>query len=144
VVFSKDDRQLLDWVSRGQHPIGLAASETAALELKGKGVPLELVSADALREGGFVSGGFGSLAVLNRAPHPNAVKLYMDWLLSVPGQTDWSKASGYPSRRLDVPAEHTDPGARPKPGAQYQEQYKEVYVRLKDEAIAFVRSIIRD
>jgi iron(III) transport system substrate-binding protein len=33
LVFSKDERQILDWVARGQYPVALAPSETVAVEL---------------------------------------------------------------------------------------------------------------
>jgi iron(III) transport system substrate-binding protein len=42
--------------------------------------------------------------ILKRAPHPNAAKLYMDFLLSPEGQAIYVKLMGWRSARPDVPA----------------------------------------
>jgi len=48
---------------------------------------------------------------LNRAPHPNAAKVFINWLLSRDGQTVFQKVISVPgdarnSRRIDVPKDH--------------------------------------
>jgi len=54
---------------------------------------------DCLQQGG--TGGF--LAVPKAAPHPNAAKLFVNWMLSAAGQTAWTRISKENSRRRDVP-----------------------------------------
>ena len=54
------------------------------------------------REGIFVSGGSGNLAILKNAPHPNALRVFVNWLLGKEGQEIYSKALGQGTRRLDV------------------------------------------
>jgi iron(III) transport system substrate-binding protein len=142
LAFSKDDRQLLDWLARGQYPLALAAGDLLAMEMKRKGLPVELLEAEAVQDGAHVTAGFGTLGVLNRGPHPNAVKVYLNWLLSKEGQTAWSRASGYPSRRLDVPTDHLNPFQVPKPGVEYRVQYKEHYLSMRKEVQEFVEAII--
>jgi iron(III) transport system substrate-binding protein len=144
IVLSKDDRQVLDWVARGQHPLTLSPSERSAVELIKKGVRLELLPGEALAEGTYFSAASGTVAVLNPPPHPNATKVYLNWLLSQDGQTQVSVASGYPSRRLDVPTDHLDAVVLPKPGVEYLETYQERYVRMKEEVESFLRATIRD
>lgn len=52
LVFSNDDRQMLDWVARGQFLIAIAPSELLAAELKEKGVTdLELLPPTLSRRG---------------------------------------------------------------------------------------------
>src|SRR5262249_35272875 len=41
--------------------------------------------------------------ILKRAPHPNAARLFMDYLLSQEGQTLYAKAMGWTSARSDTP-----------------------------------------
>ena len=41
--------------------------------------------------------------ILKRAPHPNASKLFLDYLLSQEGQAAYAKAMGWSSARADVP-----------------------------------------
>jgi iron(III) transport system substrate-binding protein len=143
VTFSKDDRQILDWVARGQYPLTLTASDLAVAELKKKGITIELLPSEALAEGTYLTAGFGSVSVIDRAPHPNATKVYLNWLLSQEGQTAWSRASGYPSRRLDVPTDHlADPALIPKPGVAYQENYKERYQLVFRDIQAYMLSVL--
>lgn len=143
VVLSQDDRQVLEWAARGRHPIVLAPNELAVIELKSKGLPLEQVGAERFKEGSYLTAANGSVVLLNRAPHPNAAKLYLNWLLSRNGQTQWTQLSGYPSRRLDVPTDHLDPIAVPKEGVEYQPNYKEAYVRLKGEIIPLLTQLLQ-
>ena len=67
---------------------------------EGLGATIEkLECPDCLAQGG--TGGF--LAVPKTAPHPNAAKLFVNWMLSSVGQTAWTRISEENSRRLDVP-----------------------------------------
>jgi ABC-type Fe3+ transport system substrate-binding protein len=54
------------------------------------------------KEGLYVSGGYGHLTILKNAPHPNAAKVFVNWLLSRDGQEVFSRAMGVASRRLDI------------------------------------------
>jgi iron(III) transport system substrate-binding protein len=83
--------------------------------------------------GGYVSAGFGSAMLVNKAPHPNAAKVFLNWLLAKEGQTAWSKAMGYVSRRLDVPTDHLPPYWVPKPGVKYWPGYYEEDATLSPE-----------
>jgi iron(III) transport system substrate-binding protein len=141
-VIANDDRQLLDFVALGKNPIAIGPAGTQAWELKQTGLPLELYPGEALREGSFVTSSNGTVSVVRDAPHPNAVKVYLDWLLSKEGQTAWSVAVGVPSRRTDVPTDHLEPFVVPQPGVQYQENYKEQYVDLKDQIVDLMKPMI--
>jgi ABC-type Fe3+ transport system substrate-binding protein len=80
---------------------------------------------------------------MNRAPHPNAARLYLNWLLSKEGQTDWSRASSYPSRRLDGPRDHLNPESLPQEGKSYLPTYKEEYFKYNDEAEALIIELLK-
>ncbi len=54
------------------------------------------------REGLYVSGGYGHLTVLKNPPHPNATRVFVNWLLGRDGQEIFSRGMGVGSRRLDV------------------------------------------
>ena len=55
-----------------------------------------------LKEGTYVSGGNGIVGIIKGAPHPNAAKLFFNWLLSRDGQELHGKTAQQPTRRLDV------------------------------------------
>jgi iron(III) transport system substrate-binding protein len=146
VAVTRNARQALDWVAQGQYPIGLGVSGTEAQDLMRRGVPLGLVDPEAtFREGGFVTSGFGTVSVVNRPPHPNATRVYLNWLLSKEGQTDWTQASAGASRRLDVPTDGLPEYTIPNPGVSYVETYGEDYIKIKEDvALPFLRTVVKN
>jgi ABC-type Fe3+ transport system substrate-binding protein len=54
------------------------------------------------KEGLYVSGGYGHLTVLKNPPHPNASKVFVNWLLSRDGQEVFTRGMGVGSRRFDI------------------------------------------
>jgi ABC-type Fe3+ transport system substrate-binding protein len=82
------------------------------------------------------------VGVVNRAPHPNAAKVYLNWLLSRDGQLDWSRATGVGSRRTDIPTDHLPDYVVPRPGVKYQQSWKEALVDLKEEVMELLRTAI--
>lgn len=142
IFFSNDERQLLDFVARGRYPIAIGPSGVLAFEFRSKGLPIELVGSAGLQEGGFVTASNGTIMVPRNPPHPNAAKLYLDYLLSREGQLAWSKASGLASLRLDVPKDHIPEILVPKEGVKYQENYIEAFVLRRDEIVAFLDTIL--
>lgn len=44
-----------------------------------------------------------AIYLYNRAPHPNAAKLFINWALTREGQTAFTQQTQIPSRRTDVP-----------------------------------------
>jgi iron(III) transport system substrate-binding protein len=113
----KDYAQEVNMLGQGKFPVGLGLSDGIAEERAKQGVPLEIVDIRQLKEGSDTSPASGGLSVFNRAPHPNAAKLFINWLLSKEGQTIYARATGYISNRLDVPTDHARPWRVPQPGA---------------------------
>ena len=68
--------------------------------------------------------GAGAISVVDRAPHPNAAKLYLNWLLSREGQAAWRETK-FASLRVDVPK--TNLIAAPEPGKAYANAGNEAY-----------------
>jgi iron(III) transport system substrate-binding protein len=144
VVLTKDDRQLTDWVARGQYPIGLASNDFTALDLRQRGVPVESLPAEALKEGSYLTAAWGSVVLVNRAPHPNAARVYLNWLLSKAGQEAVAQVSGYPSRRLDASTESLRDSVIPKPGVPFRDLSKERYVQQQEEITGYLKTLIPD
>jgi len=142
LVFTREDRQLAEWVARGEYTIGLGQQDFAALELKKKGVPIENLPGPAIREPTYLNAGWGSVGVINKAPHPNATKVYLNWLMSRAGQETIARVSGYPSRRQDTSNESLPDHVLPKPGVQYLDDASEENQRVKQEVLAFLKTAI--
>jgi ABC-type Fe3+ transport system substrate-binding protein len=54
------------------------------------------------KEGLYISGGYGHLTVFKNQPHPNASKVFINWLLGHDGQEVFARGLGVGTRRLDV------------------------------------------
>ncbi len=55
-----------------------------------------------LKEGSYGTAGRGTLAIMKSPAHPNATKVFVNWLLGREGQEVVSRALSQATRRLDV------------------------------------------
>ena len=101
-------------LAAGAFKIDMRLNVNRVMDYQDKGAPIEWVGPDRMKEGGSTHVGSGAVALFNRAPHPNAAKVFINWVLSKEGQTEFSLASGLASRRLDVPKDHIDAWSLPK------------------------------
>lgn len=117
IVYTTNRRQIADWVVRGRHPIALGLDENDVKVFQEQGLAKNIGTLpDSFYKTQQLSSGFGGLGVIDRAPHPHAAAVYVNWLLSREGQEEWSKIPRV-SRRLDVKA--VDPELAPHPGVIY-------------------------
>ena len=142
VTLSLDDRQILDWVARGQYPIAIGPSNVLTNEYVERGLPVRMLDSQNLTEGAYLTAGNGSLAIVKNPPHPNATKVFMDWWLGKEAQTGWTKAIGFATLRTDVPKDNVDPLNIPKDGVSYQNNHSEPFVKLREEIVAYIKTII--
>ncbi len=117
-VADRDQRRQIEWVAQGKYAFLLAPSDGTLGQLLGRGLKLGIVS-EFKNYGTYVTASFGSAMLLNQAPHPNAAKIFLNWVLSKEGQTAWSKAMDHVSRRKDVSTEHLPPYIVPPPNAKF-------------------------
>jgi iron(III) transport system substrate-binding protein len=113
----KNYAQEVDMLGQGRFPVGIGLSDSMIEERTKRGVPIVIVDPRQMKEGTPISPVSGGLSLVNRAPHPNAAKLYINWLLSKEAQTIFARATGYISNRVDVPTDHAPPWRIPQPGS---------------------------
>lgn len=87
--------QIADLVAAGEYPIGLNTYSTNIEDLKARGAPVEWVGLDP------VIAILHPIAINVTAPHPNASKLFVDFVLSKEGMMLLRSFKRIPSR-LDV------------------------------------------
>jgi iron(III) transport system substrate-binding protein len=130
VAFIQDYRQIADGVARGKYTmaifVGSAGRDIDSLGRKGLPVAnFSRVVEKPLKERPILgaSGASNNLTVVNRRPHPNAAKLFVNWFLSKEGQTVMhTKSEGIPDQTLRVDV--TEKGKLSedemrKPGVEY-------------------------
>ena len=78
-----------------------------------------------MREGANISSASGNIGFVNRAPHPNAGKVFINWLLSRQGQivvqTEYAKVrtGASNSRRIDIPKDMVPAADRLRDSIEY-------------------------
>jgi iron(III) transport system substrate-binding protein len=110
VTISGDSRQMGDWVAAGKFAVSIFGP-ISRMDLdvaKQQGLPVDWFSPDQLKEGAYITAGSGGVALMKRAPHPNAAKIAINWLLSREGQMIYQKIfrsgeDGPDSMRIDIP-----------------------------------------
>lgn len=141
--FSRDARQLVEWVARGINPIAIGVSLNEIENFKTSGIKnidvIEMPNAPLRVTASFYP------HVPKKAPHPNAALVFMNWYASKPGQEVNSRAQVMASRRTDVTIPGQPEIIKPKPGVYYNDQYAEDFVLNKrDKLIEDVRKIVGD
>jgi len=125
ITLFRDRRQGTNWLATGKFSVcHLCRDIDKAAK---QGLPVEDISPDKLKEGGSIGGGGSSvLALINRAPHPNAAKLFINWYLSRQGQALWQQVMNVKeveasdSMRIDLAKDDVLPDGKRAPGREYQ------------------------
>jgi iron(III) transport system substrate-binding protein len=124
ITLFRDRRQGTNWLATGKYPLCLLCRDID--KATKQGLPVDEIAPDQLKEGGSIGGGGSSVLVLiNRAPHPNAAKVFINWYLSRQGQTVWQnvmnqkEVEASDSMRIDIPKEDVLPDGRRVEGRSY-------------------------
>jgi len=119
VTIARDYRQPIDWLAAGKFAVCIPCNTRESEKAIKQGLPLgETLE---LKEGGTLSAGGGTISFLDKAPHPNAAKLFVNWLLSREGQIEFQKRDGSDSFRIDIPKHMVSRENRRIEGADYFE-----------------------
>ena len=100
LFISRDGKQIADALAKGTLAVGLGVSQRFVDPYIKTGLPIKPLM--SIKEGMGGSNGFGTVAVMKNAPHPNAAKVYINWLLGKEGQDLYGRALTQGTRRLDV------------------------------------------
>jgi len=100
LFLARDLRLLAENLAKGRVGIALGIGYSESLPFIKAALPLSALPTP--KEGLYTTGGYGHLTIIKNAPHPNAGKVFVNWLLGKEAQEIFSKAMGAPTRRLDV------------------------------------------
>jgi iron(III) transport system substrate-binding protein len=138
----EDSRQWGDWLARGTYPIAIGAAARDIETLKRDGFRLEVLRPFA-EAPGIATGAFGIVVLLADAPHPNAAKLFVNWMAMREGQETWGRADQSPVVRTDLDNSWAPPYTVPRPEYQYLDGYDWTYVNTAFlESIAKIRQVM--
>ena len=129
----RDYRQGPDWLAVGKYSICFFCDVDL---LKQQGLPVETFGPRAFKEGGGLVQQFGTVTLVNKAPHPNAARVFVNWLLSRKGQIALQKTlvnseSPPDSLRIDIPKDDVPFLSRRVDGVNYIDTSKPGWQDMK-------------
>jgi iron(III) transport system substrate-binding protein len=140
----RDLRRQLEWVAQGRYDILVAPGTSQLEQLLEQGIKIGVV-AEVKGTGGWagtwLTSGPGTAMLINKAPHPNAAAVFINWLLSKEGQTKYSVATNAVSRRVDISTDHLPNYMVPAQGKKYWLSYVEAVTRRSPEEEAVIKEV---
>jgi ABC-type Fe3+ transport system substrate-binding protein len=128
-MISRDYRQAIDWLAHRRFAIMLFGNGDDVLQARAQGLPVNVVDTGVWKEGGMLEPSAYTFAWMEKSPHPNASKVFVNWLLSRDGQLALQRDGGLAdSLRLDISKSEVKPMARRKDGAKYLVTWKEEWI----------------
>jgi iron(III) transport system substrate-binding protein len=123
VSIARDYRQPVDWLASGKFLLCIPCVSDEMDRAMKQGLPVGQII--GLKEGGTLSSSGGTLSLLQNAPHPNAAKVFINWLLSRDGQLQVQKGrkgrllTPSNSLRTDIPKNDLPEDSLRKDGVDY-------------------------
>jgi iron(III) transport system substrate-binding protein len=133
-MISRDTRQITDGLARGIFAITLGAEDADVEKLRKEGIPLAILEnlTDLYPE---ISASFGQIAMMSNAPHPNAAKVFVNWLASKEGSDVFNRAMGTVPTRNDIDESFLPPEIIPREGVKYFDTYDWEFTVTKKEKV---------
>jgi len=138
VVVSDNRRQMAEWVVRQRYPIAIGlgtAGPITQFQKEGLGKNIKPVP-------GYDTMAGNAVILFNKAPHPNAAKVYVNWLLSEKTQARLAEMAQTNSRRLSVKPGNPELALDPKRIQKYLDISDEKYAPVKVRAQELAKELI--
>jgi iron(III) transport system substrate-binding protein len=100
LFLGRDQRILAESLAKGRVALMIGLTYYSYAPFVKAGLPIKALP--TMKEGTFGTAGSGNLAIVKNPAHPNATKVFVNWLLSREGQDVIPRALGQATRRLDV------------------------------------------
>jgi ABC-type Fe3+ transport system substrate-binding protein len=148
MFIGRDQRQLAENLVKGKLALVVGLTYYSFLPFLKAGLPVKPLPNP--RDEVYISGGSGNLTIIKGPPHPNAAKVFVNWILGKEGQEMFSRTMGQGTRRLDVEThwlkefgviaakDSLTPDQYPK----LENQSEDKVVRVREPAAEFARKIL--
>jgi iron(III) transport system substrate-binding protein len=142
-VVQRDRRQLSDWLARGSAPICLTCHIDDMRALVNEGYKLiEIFDLADIQN--RVTPAPSLLSVANKAPHPNAAKVFVNWMAGKEALELYSRNAQAATLRTDTDESFLDPRVIPRLGVQYSD-YTDIdwQMRVRMDVAKRVRDLLK-
>jgi iron(III) transport system substrate-binding protein len=141
-MISRDRRQLTDALARGTYPIAFGAEDGELQRLRKEGLPVTAMYGLEDMRGSLSSG--DELGLFNHAPHPNAARIFVNWMASKEGSELFGQSLGMVPVRNDTDESVFLPQIIPRPGVEYFDPSSwEFTVTTKEQVRLRMRDLLR-
>jgi len=142
VTLSREHQQAMDWIGIGKFALCAFCRDGSATKAKAQGLPVDYINHNDLKEMPRLRGSASAITLVNRAPHQNTAKVFINWFLSRRGQIVYQESHGdRDSLRADIPKDKVPAAQRRIAGRKYffveLPEYMEVKPAMKiiDDAL---------
>ena len=138
---TRDVRQAAQSLAQGSYPLWLGIDQNELDRFRKLGYPIDyVIPTDGP---GILSGGWGFVGLMNKPPHPNAAKLFVNWLASREGEISFARSALSLSLRTDIPQDWIDQVNVPKPDKKYIDTYDYKFItEQRDSAFEKVQRLL--
>jgi len=120
VTLSREHQQAIDWVGIGKFALCVFCRDGFTSDAKAQGLPVDFVNHNDLKEMPRLRGSASAITLVNKAPHPMAAKVFINWFLSRRGQIVYQESHGdRDSLRIDIPKDRVPAAQRRVAGRKY-------------------------
>jgi ABC-type glycerol-3-phosphate transport system substrate-binding protein len=142
VVFTANMMDLVDKMARGQYAMSLGPSMDALLKrYKDAGLDFDIRPLGNMPEyGAYSNSGGSNLILMKNAPHPAAMRVFVNWMLSKDIAARLAKAQNQDSNRADIPSQ-LPADEQALPGVHYIEPQRESAVEELHASHDLIRQI---
>ena len=138
-IYGRDERIITEQLLRGQIAVTNARVQAFIPDYRAQGLGKNVTAVDLPESRVALSG--GGLWLMRKAPHPNAAKVFINWLLTKEGQVAWNPIGIGNSRRTDVPV--FDPDATIEKGGKYLVVAREENLKRADEVLKYLTDLVK-
>jgi iron(III) transport system substrate-binding protein len=145
LIFDRNMQTVVEDMARGTvwFTIGPATRSLIAPYIAaGAGVKTDLHIIGDQPDRSHLTDGGNTLSVMNRRPHPNAARVFVNWILQKDVQERLAKVMDEDSRRTDIPAV-SQPGEGRLPGAKYLTPPREEEAKPLQDAVDYIKELRR-
>ncbi len=147
IALTRSYAQTMDWLAVGK--FALYFFNRGSDDAKKQGLPVDEFTPSQFKETGLLGPSRGVLARINRAPHPNAAKVFINWVLSREGQLAFQRISAADnpssgnSMREDISKDMIPLEYRRVKGVNYLQATDQIY-KTRPAILEIVKKILRE
>ncbi|MSQ27935.1 MAG: extracellular solute-binding protein [Dehalococcoidia bacterium] len=138
-LFHRDERIITEQLLRGQIAVTNARVHAFIQDFRDQGLGKNVKSIDLPESRSALTG--SGLWLMKNAPHPNAAKLFINWLLTKEGQDAWKPTGIGNSRRVDVTP--FDPESVIEKGGKYLIVAREDMLKPQDDMVKYLSDLLK-